>query len=95
MKPQGVGLEAYWLSLAHSASATPVCRFRSQVQTYTTCRRPCCGSVRRTKYGKMGTDVSLGPLFLKQKEEDWQQVLAQGQSSSSKILPPASDKDLG
>ena len=34
------------------------------------------------KYGKIGTDVSL--IFLKQKEEDWQQLLAQGQSPSQK-----------
>ena len=32
----------------------------------------------------MGTDVSSGPLLLKQKEENWQQVLAQAQCSSPK-----------
>ena len=31
------------------------------------------------------TDVSSHPIFLTQKEEDWQQMLAQGQSSSQKI----------
>ena len=31
---------------------------------------------------KRGTDVSSVTLFLKQKEEDWQQISAQGQSSS-------------
>ena len=29
-------------------------------------------------------DISLGTVLLKQKEEDWQQMLAQGQSSSPK-----------
>ena len=32
----------------------------------------------------MGTDISSQTLFLKQKEDDWQQVLAQGQSSAPK-----------
>ena len=41
----------------------------------------CCGGDPHTKQRKTGTDVSSGPLFLKQKEEDWQQVLAQGQFS--------------
>ena len=36
------------------------------------------------KWKRMGTDVSAEPLFLERKEEDWQQVLAQGQSSSPK-----------
>ena len=34
---------------------------------------------------KSATDVSSETTFLKQKEEDWQQMLAQGQSSSPKI----------
>lgn len=34
------------------------------------------------KIEKIGTDVSLGTVFLKQKEENWQQML--GQSSSPK-----------
>ena len=37
------------------------------------------------KWRKIGTDVSSGTILLKQKEEDWQQRLAQGQSSSLKI----------
>ena len=32
----------------------------------------------------MGTDHSSGTIFLKQKEEDWQQMLAQDQSPSQK-----------
>ena len=34
------------------------------------------------KERKTGTDVSSATIFLKQKEKDWQQMLAQGQSSS-------------
>ena len=40
--------------------------------------------VPHTKWRKMGTDVSSGQIFLKQKEEEWQQMLAQGESSSAK-----------
>ena len=36
------------------------------------------------KQRKVGTDVSSGTILLKQKEEDWQQGLVQGQSSSPK-----------
>ena len=36
------------------------------------------------KQRKIGIDVTSGPIFLKQKEEDWQWMLAQGQSSSPK-----------
>ena len=32
----------------------------------------------------IGTDVSSGPIFLKQKQEDWQQMLTQGQASLPK-----------
>ncbi|MPX07482.1 hypothetical protein C0133_08905, partial [Moraxella catarrhalis] len=41
----------------------------------------------------MGTDVSSGPIFLKQKEEDWQQMLAQGQSSSPKKKERKKEKE--
>ena len=34
------------------------------------------------KQKKIGTDVSSVTIFLKQKEEDWQQMLVQGQPSS-------------
>ena len=44
--------------------------------------RPCCSSIPFTKQRKTGTDVSSVTIFLKQKEGDWQQILAQGQSSS-------------
>ena len=44
--------------------------------------KPCCGGVPHRKYRKTATDVSSGPLFPKQKEENWQQVLAHSQSSS-------------
>ena len=39
-------------------------------------------AVSHIKQSKIGTDISSVMIFLKQKEEDWQQMLAQGQSSS-------------
>ena len=59
-----------------SASAARVCRLGSQGQTYTLLVKPCCGSIPHTKLRKTGTDVSSATIFLKQKEEDWQQMLA-------------------
>ena len=56
----------------------------AQGQTYIPLIKPCCDNVPHTKQKKTGTDVSSAIIFLKQKEEDWQQVLAQGQSSSPK-----------
>ena len=61
-----------------------VCRFRSQVQTYIPLIKPCWGGIPHTEQRKTDTNVSSGTIFLKQKEEDWQQMLAQGQSSSQK-----------
>ena len=46
--------------------------------------KPCCGSNPHTKQRKIGTDISSLTIFLKQKEEDWQQMLAQSQSYSPK-----------
>ena len=46
--------------------------------------KPCCGGTPHTKWRKIATDVSSVTTFLKQKEEDWQQMLAQGQSSKIK-----------
>ena len=46
--------------------------------------KPCWGSIPHTKKRKVGTDVSSATIFLKWKEEDGQQILAQGQSSSPK-----------
>ena len=43
--------------------------------------KPCCNGLY-IKWRKMGTDVSSKTIFLKQQEEDWQQLLAQGQYSS-------------
>ena len=56
---------------------------------------PCCGSDPHTKWRKMGTDVSSGIIFLKQKEEDWQQMLGQGQSSSPRKKRKKDEKDKG
>ena len=44
--------------------------------------KPCCGSVPHTKWRMIGTDVSSGTIFLRQKEENWQWILVWGQSSS-------------
>ena len=37
-----------------------------------------------SKKRNIGADISSATIFLKQKQEDWQQMLAQGQSSSPK-----------
>ena len=44
---------------------------------------------------QIGTDVSSATIFLKQKEEDWQQTLAQGQSSSPKKKKAEELEDQG
>ena len=46
--------------------------------------KPRCGGVPHTKQRKIGTDVSSATIFFKQKVEEWQQMLPQGQSSSPK-----------
>ena len=53
---------------------------------------PCCGGGSHTKRGRLARDVTLGQIFLSKKEEDWQQMLTQGESSSGekKNLPPKS-----
>ena len=81
--PQSV---AQWLSLCSPLWQPWLCQFRSWVWTYTLLLKPCCGSFPHTKQRKIGTDVSSVATFLKQKKEkeDWQQMLAQGQSSSPK-----------
>ena len=37
--------------------------------TYTLLIKPCCGSIPHTKEGKVGTDVSPGPIFLTHKKK--------------------------
>ena len=59
-------------------------RFGSQVWTYTTRWRPCYAGDPHTKYRKIGTGVSSGLIFLKQKRGRLAQRLAQVQYSSSK-----------
>ena len=79
------GPVAWWLS-SHTLLLRPgVHGFGSQAQTCILLIRPSCGSIPHIKQRKMGTDVSSATIFLKQKEEDWQQSLAQDQSSSPKI----------
>ena len=69
---------------AHSTSSA----WGSQVQTpgadLAQLVKPRCRSIPHTKERKIGTDVSSATIFRKQKEEDWQQMVAQGQSSSQK-----------
>ena len=57
-------------------------------RTYST-HQPCCGGIPHTKWGKIGTDVRLRAHLpqtkeREKKEEDWQWMLAQGESSSPK-----------
>ena len=73
---------AEWLSYYALLQQTVFHKFGSQVQTYTLLIKPCCGGIPHTKQRKISTDVSSGTIFLKQKEEGWQQMLAQGQFSS-------------
>ena len=47
--------------------------------------KACYGGILHTKWRRIGTDVNSATIFLKQEEEDWQQMLAQGQSSSKEI----------
>ena len=54
------------LDLAHSALVAWVCKFGSQMQTYTT-YQPCCGGNSHIKWRKIGTDVNLGLIFLSKK----------------------------
>src|SRR3712207_8849451 len=55
--------------------------FRSQAWTYILLIKPGHGGIPH----KIEEDWhSSGPIFLKQKEDDWQRILAQGQSSSTK-----------
>ena len=43
-----------------------------------------CWAASHIKWRKIDRDVSSVSVFLKEKEEDWQQMLAQGQPSSKK-----------
>ena len=52
--------------------------------THTPLIKPCCGSIPHIIQRKIATEVRSATVFLKQKEEDWQQMLAQGESSSPK-----------
>ena len=69
-------------------SATAAWGLRVQIPAMDTAPliRPRYGSVPHTKQRKIGIDVSSGTIFLRQKEEDGQQMLAQGQSSSHKKI---------
>ena len=75
---------AQWLSSRTLLWQPRVHGFRSWAQTFMLLIKPCCGGIPHTKQRQIGTDVRSWRIFLKQKGEDWQQMLAQGQSSSAK-----------
>ena len=78
----GAGPGAQWLSSCTLLQWPGDHRFESWVQTYRPLIKPGCGDIPHIKQRKTATDVSSAAIFLKQKEEDWHQILAQGQSSS-------------
>ena len=72
-----------------STSVPQLPSFRSWVWTYALLIKPYCGGVPYAKWRKIATDVSSATIFLKQREEAWQQILgpgpiARGQYSSPK-----------
>ena len=79
---RGAGPVAQWLSLRGLLQRPGVPGFGSWARTYTPLINSCCGSVPHTKWRRTGTDISSATIFLKQKEEDRQEMLAQGQSFS-------------
>ena len=58
--------------------------FRSWVLNYPPLVKPCCGRRPTYKVEEDGHGCQLGASLPQQKEEDWQQMLAQGKSSSKK-----------
>lgn len=51
-----------------SASAAPIHGFGSRAWAYSS-HQPCCGGIPRTKWGKVGTDVGSGCIFLIKKKK--------------------------
>ena len=45
-------------------------RVQIPVQTYAPLIKPCCDGVPHTKWRKIGTDVSSGPIFLTKKKRE-------------------------
>ena len=62
----GVALWPTGQSSVHSLWQPRVPSFRSRVQTHST-HQPPCGGIPYTKWRKIGTDVSSGLIFLKQR----------------------------
>ena len=84
---RGVCPMAEWLSLHALLWQSRVCRFRSWVWTYILLIKPCCGGIPHRRTGMTyNWDIQpcTGALGREKKEEDWQQMLAQGQYSSPK-----------
>ena len=80
---------AQWLN-SHALLWRPwVHGFRSWVRTYTLLIKPCFACIPRRKTRityNQDIQLSTGAVGRKKKEEDWQQMLAQGQSSSPKSI---------
>ena len=74
----GAGLVVQALSEHVSLQWPRVHQFGSRVGTGHHLPSHAVVGIPHIKWRKMGTDVSSGPVFLSKKEEDWQQMLAQG-----------------
>ena len=74
------------VKFTHLLSWPAVHWFRSWVQTYTLFIKPCYGSIPHRRSRKSyNYNIPLCPGDVRRgKKEDWQQMLAQGQSSSPK-----------
>ena len=78
---EGAGPVAQWLSLPTLLWRPRVCGFGSQAWTqHSSSSHTMVAS--HIKWRKIGADVGSVAVLLKQGEEDWQQMLAQGQFSS-------------
>ena len=60
----GAGTVVQWLSSCAPLHWPRVCRFRSQLQTYTLLKKPRCGGIPHTEQRKIGRNVSSGTSFL-------------------------------
>ena len=83
---QGPGFVVKWLSL-HAPLRRPGFASSDPGHGPTLLIKLCCGGIpcRRTRMTcNWGTQLCTGAVGRKKKEEDWQQMLAQGQSSSPK-----------
>ena len=68
----------------HSTSVAEGLQVRIPLVDLAPLSKPCCGGIPHTKQRMIGGNDSSATIFLKQKEEDWQLMLAHSQSSSPK-----------